>query len=227
MPNKTTTTTTLLSLPPELHLHVSAHLPLSSRLALALTNTHFRRLMHRDANIDTVRAFAPLIAGLPGTPQTQRPTTAAAAAGSTPELERERQLFLSYVERDDLLLAAAHGAKENGSSTARLLFSAGKKKKKREREREIYCAHCEDHHLARMFTVKMRSAWRHERACVGAEGKLWLCPHRQIHHRDVRDFTCLVRGPACGDASHDVFVDLDGVTVVRPVLMLEKGKRKP
>ncbi|KAI4169140.1 MAG: hypothetical protein LQ348_007341 [Seirophora lacunosa] len=233
MPTKTIKTTkTLLSLPPELHLHLTAHLPLSSRLALALTNTHFRRLMHQHAGIDTVRAFAPLIAGLPGTPQTQTPTTTTAAAvGGMPELERERQLFLSYVERDHLLLAAAaQRAKGKGSSltTRLLLFSVGNEKKKGEREREIlYCAYCQDYHPAGMFTAKMRSAWRHERACAGAEGKLWLCPHRQIDHRDVRDFTCLVRGPACGDASHDIVVDLDGVTVVRPVLVLGKGKRKP
>lgn len=48
---------------------------------------------------------------------------------------------------------------------------------------------------------------------------MWICPHKAFDHQSVRDFTCSA-GPGCGDRTHEVYVNLDGVTIERPVLRI-------
>ncbi|KAL8934929.1 MAG: hypothetical protein Q9211_004978, partial [Gyalolechia sp. 1 TL-2023] len=97
-------------------------------------------------------------------------------------------------------------------------------RKPEEEEKEIWCSYCQDYHLVAMFTPGMVRAWRHERMCKGAEGKMWVCPHKAFTHQSVRDFTCSV-GTECTDDDHEVYVNLDGVRVMRPVMFVLGGAR--
>lgn len=206
---------TLFSLPSELHLLIASHLPLSARLALTRTCNHFRQLLYRYGQLCVLYAFALLV---PGPVQHFTQTLQPAFASDAHELEEERQRFLSYVERDELA-KELFGRKE---IMVIRLFKATKRDGRKNRDLEIWCSYCQDYHRADMFTMGMLKGWRHERKCRGAEGKLWVCPHRVIEHQSVQDFTCGVM-PACRDRDHDVDVYLTGVMISRKVMVLGPG----
>lgn len=151
-------------------------------------------------------------------------------------------MFLSYVERDllvggkvkeegeveavgkgKMVLLGTGGDVMMGRMKALMVKkSRGKEEKEEEERKEIWCSYCQDYHPMAMFTSGMVQGWRHERKCKGAEGKLWVCPHKAFSHQSVRDFTCSV-GTECMDGDHEVFVNLDGVRVMRPVMFVVGG----
>ncbi|KAL9596877.1 MAG: hypothetical protein Q9219_005503 [cf. Caloplaca sp. 3 TL-2023] len=213
---------TFSTLPGELQLMIASYLPLSSRLALTLTCRRLYELLDHHLNIRVSKVFPALIQTPPPKLQSfEGPADYLPFAESLKELKRECQVFLSYVE------------KENGAG--RVALEAKKGKKKNSAKVKVYCSHCDDYHLPWMFSESMLAAWRHVRKCKGAEGKMWICPHKAIEHQSVRDLTCIFRyspGPLrhlilerqpihhCNDCAHTVVVESRGVWITRPVLVV-------
>ncbi|KAI4116929.1 MAG: hypothetical protein LQ338_007636 [Usnochroma carphineum] len=224
----TTTTTgpTIFSLPSELHLEIAQYLPLSSRLALTQTCQNFCQLLYRYGELCTTYAFSPLVPGpVIGLSASHHPLF----TENIDELERERQVFLSYVERDEFQAAELFFGKKKKTSVAEKGKGKGKDGEKQRKKKVatggVWCSYCQDYHPVWLFTEHMLKAWRHERKCKGAEGKMWVCPHKQFDHQSVRDFTCSAGG-CCGDETHCAYVNLDGVVIVRPVMALGRGWEK-
>ncbi|KAL8760234.1 MAG: hypothetical protein Q9184_003405 [Pyrenodesmia sp. 2 TL-2023] len=156
-------------LPHEIHLEIAEQLPLSSRLAFSLTCRRARELFLLYGQLSTTRAFRIL---LPGTIYVRRNINNPGRYGVTfsrdlCKLALQRDLFLSYVERDEL--AKTFFACQNNKDIVEIWLGLGNKGG---RHRSIWRSHCWGYHPAEMFSEAMLRGWRHERKCKGAEGKI-------------------------------------------------------
>ncbi|KAL8924350.1 MAG: hypothetical protein Q9208_004132 [Pyrenodesmia sp. 3 TL-2023] len=203
-------------LPNEIHLEIAENLPLSSRLAFSLTCRSARELFLRYGQLSVIRAFAHLVPGTFGM-NINSPSSSLPFSNELRELAIQRQLFLSYVERDEL--ARMMFARRKNRNIVGNLFGAASR---RARHRSIWCSHCWAYHPAEMFTEGMLKAWRHERKCIGAEGRMWICPHRQLDFQSTQRFTCRV-GVSCDDNVHFSRVNVNGVTISLPVMVFSEG----
>lgn len=206
VPAPTTTTASapniLSILPAEIHLEIAEALPLSARLAYSLTCRYARHLLFRYGQLTTTNAFFHIgqSGGFPD-------------FVDVPGVEWQRQLFLSYVERDELARTLFASQKQNAVGRVLGIASRGG-----DRRRSIWCSHCLVYHPAKLFTEGMLRGWRHERECIGAEGKMWICPHKQFDFRSTQAGSGSV-GACCDDNVHFSWVDASGVTIWLPVMV--------
>ncbi|KAL8706079.1 MAG: hypothetical protein Q9201_000844 [Fulgogasparrea decipioides] len=193
----------LYNLPNELILEIGSHLPIHCRLALTRTCHHFRDLFANGPGKFTVKNILHLDLYGPGDTGLSSPS----------EYTYERDMFLSLIEHDEIHYPCSINRHTRGKTGICSLFAKLRKPKE---EKQMWCSYCGNYHSPSLFTETMRTGWRHERICVGGEGTMWICPHKQFSHRCFRNFRCL-EAP-CHDATHEVWIDMCGVTVYRPVM---------
>ncbi len=189
-------------LPAEIHLEIAAHLPISARLAYSLTCRYTRALLFRHGRLNITNAFFHI--GQNG--------AAFPDFVDIPGVEWQRQLFLSYVERDEFARTLFASRKENVVGRVLGIASGGA----RRRRSSIWCSNCFVYHPIQLFTEGMLRGWRHERKCIGAEGKMWLCPHTRLNYQSTQAGRGSV-GACCDDNVHFSRVDANGVTIWLPV----------
>ncbi|KAL8687910.1 MAG: hypothetical protein Q9218_006051, partial [Villophora microphyllina] len=189
----------LYNLPNEIILKIGSDLAPHNRLALSRTCHHLRNLF----------CFHPLPFGILAALHEMAPNLAVA------DIDQEKDLFLSLVERDDPEYQAADlqiRDMGNGSFFARANAVL-------RRDNKIWCASCRHKHPAFMFSQKMRSVWRHRRKCIGTEGKMWICPHKHVIHYPPHGFIANLKDD-CDDLDHQVRFALPGVTLTRLIQLI-------